>query len=335
MARAGKIGRTRLHQAWYYFSRSIRGNLRFPAPLSEGALEGELDRLAALYEALRRGAGRADAPERPEVSVVIPVHFQEPTDKIVRTMQSLLANREAPPTELVVVINGKASSEELEACEPCRIFRRIGAHILTKSYIEDERYVNIVRPAYIFVPKQIGLQAAQGEVILGTDIDNVFCPEWIRNFKEAFDADPDMLGAYGPVQLYGNTGLIGKTQIVVSTLVKASKIFIDFPPYAGHNHALRASTRDQVPDMYNRIVEDCHECPAIMAHSMHFADRLTSRVRCIPGAVISTYFPKQTESLRLAVKWFWVAAKRNVANWRRVRRHQHDGRRETGTGREA
>ncbi|NQT91857.1 MAG: glycosyltransferase family 2 protein [Lentisphaerae bacterium] len=254
------------------------------------------------------------ADTRPEMSVVIPVFFQEEVSMFLGAICSIMQDNVAP-TEIIVVINGRAPEEELRRTDLFRLAEGIGIETLVISYVDREEYREICRPSTIFVPKQAGLEAAKGSIVIAADIDSVVSPGWLRAYFDAFRSDEDLVAAYGPVNLHCDGAWSSRLMTWVSTIVKGAKILLDRPPYAGHNHALRKSAADQVPGLYELIVEDCQEVPAILKSRLGLQGNLTRSVPCIPIAVSTTAFFPQGGLWR----WLIGAGCRNARNLGRIR----------------
>jgi len=290
--------------------------------VDESRLSECLDRLHEQYAGLKNGSGERADEGRPRISVVLAVHVAENTETFIATIESVLANIGAPPLEIIVVLNGKVSTRELLDSGLYTISKRIGVRIITISYTEDERYRDIRRPQNISVPKQRGLQEARGDIVVVTDIDCIVCDKWIHAYAEAFERTPGLVAAYGPIQLYGTTGPTGRIMTWISTGVKMLKLLImGVPPFQGGNHALKTEICGRVPHLYELSVRNNQEIPSNLKKYLHLSGSLTDLVGCVPDAVIATYFPKQTESLIEAMKWFLESAWRNIGNLRRIRRN--------------
>lgn len=301
---------TRWGQALAYLRGGEKPGLPFLPPMSREEVEERVVRLRKNYAALRGDVGTA-----PEISVVIPVHFQEQANVFLGALQSIVDGEDVPSTEIIVVLNGPASDEDLRRTELFRLGTGIGLSVLVISYLDNPEYRDICRPASIFVPKQKGLDAAAGRIVLGADIDSVMSSRWLRTYLDRFRADENLAAAYGPVHLQCDGRRGSRLMTRVSTLVKSGKILLDRPPFAGHNHALRKSVADRVPDLYGHIVEDCQELPAILKSRLGLQGPLTEIVPCIPGAVSTTEFAPQPGL------WGWLmsSAQRNVRNLKRIR----------------
>jgi glycosyltransferase involved in cell wall biosynthesis len=66
-----------------------------------------------------------------------------------------------------------------------------GAHKL--KYVREERIG-------LHNARHAGAWASEGEVLVFTDDDATFAPDWLRAYADAFDAHPEMVAAGGPVR---------------------------------------------------------------------------------------------------------------------------------------
>jgi cellulose synthase/poly-beta-1,6-N-acetylglucosamine synthase-like glycosyltransferase len=309
---------SRMGQARRYWVGGIRNSCMIgpsPGPDTE-ALKGQRARLQSACRVLR---GSVESP--PLVSVVIPVHVREDMTRFRSAIESLLACENAPATEIVIVLNGKASTNDLLNSPLYRLASDIGLPVFVLSYLDEERYRNIERPQNIFAAKQLGFEKARGDLVVAADLDCRFSPLWIASYVEYFNTHPDSPAAYGPVQLLGVGSILGRMLAWISTSVKAFKILLDFPPFAGHNHAFRKTVCEQMPGLYERIVVDCQELPPLLRKELAPGKTVTGLVQCVPGAINATCFSAgKIKSPVAALGWFIENTRRNVGNYWRSRR---------------
>lgn len=308
----------RLRQAFWYLSAGLRHAVapgELPASETE-TFNALIVRLRKDYRDLLRPAGGP-----PELSVVIPLHVRDSAVRFLGTIQSLLANDQPPPTEIVVVLNGKASTTDLMNSPLHRLASDIGLHVLVISYLDEERYRNIERPQNIFVAKQRGFEEARGRIVVSADADCQFSPLWLAAYADYFNAHPGSPAAYGPVQLFGTCAALGRVLAWISTSVKAFKVLLDFPPFAGHNHAFRKQVCLQFPHLYERIIVDCQELPPLLRKQIAPREPVTRLIQCVPQAISSTFFSAgRIDSPGAAFGWFIENARRNLGNYRRTHR---------------
>lgn len=120
-------------------------------------------------------------------SLVIPTHNR--ADSLRRTIESALAI-EYPPHLLEILVVDNASTDATKA--------------VTEEYLKLG-----TGPEVRYVPEpQLGLhharhaggRAAKGDIVLFTDDDATFAPEWVQAYANAFTAHPELAAAGGPVE---------------------------------------------------------------------------------------------------------------------------------------
>jgi glycosyltransferase involved in cell wall biosynthesis len=300
----------------------LNPQIRFPLPIEESQLDNRTELLKEKYRRLSDPAERAENIT-PFVSIVIPVHIRESRKKFLMSVMSLLAAEDIPSLEIIIVINGKISSQEIRETDIFRVSSNIGFKTIALSFNEDERYKDIRRPKNIFEARQTGSEKARGDIIISGDIDNIFSAYLINAYAEAFRKNQDLLIAYGPVGFYGTINAIGKLMSWISTLAKAAKILINYPPFAGHNHAMRAEVIQRVPGLYSeRILVHENEIPTVLEKTLHI-QKGEGYITCVPDAIILTNFGKQKQSVKGAVEWFTEALMRNIGQIRRLKGRQN------------
>jgi hypothetical protein len=310
---------SKLYQFLNYLLGGLKPKINLPVHINDpNGLH--LTRLQEQYTQLGIKTKGIGNPEPPIVSLIIPVHVKEPARKFLMAISSLLSNKNAPPLEIIIVINGKVTTKEIEQSDIMLMAKKIGLNTATLSYIEDEGYRDIKRPKNIFAARQIGVEKAKGSILIAGDVDNIFSEHFVNAYADAFSRNAELLAAYGPVGFYGIAGFMGKIMSWVSIFTKAAKILINYPPYAGHNHAMRKEVHVRIPHLYSEhILVHENEIPIILARTYNVKPN-TGYIMCIPEAKILTDFGKQRQSLQGAIKWFFEAVQRNIKQIIRLRR---------------
>jgi hypothetical protein len=308
----------RYRQFFSYLIKGISPKISIP---EYGANMQEEEYFSILNNQYKKmSLGFRDGNENMTISIVIPVHIEENKKKFLMAITSLLGNESVPPTEIILVLNGKMTAREIEKTDIFMMSEKIGLKIIKLSYLDDEKYRDVRRPKNIFLARQAGADEARGSIIIAGDIDNIFSEYWINAYAKAFSRNPHLPAAYGPVGFYGTTGFIGRFMAFVSTFAKAAKILIDYPPYAGHNHAIRKEIFNRIADLYSEhILVHENEIPIILMKTLGLKLEV-EHIACIPEAVILTDFGKQKQSLIGAFKWFLESAQRNIKQLKRMRR---------------
>ena len=310
-------------QAYHYLVRSLLSSL--PSDVKHDCVSKDYDKLNSLYRLAKQGSSNWQTHQKPFVSIVMPVHINEPISKFQRAVTSLLGCRQGPPIEIIIVLNGHQTTQEIQASQLYTIAQNANFKILTCSYIDQPEYRKVERPIDIFIPRQLGLEAAQGEIVLNCDADNIFSPEWVNAYATAFKNNPKLTGAYGPVSFYGAVGPIGKILTWISIFAKSFKtLLFRYPPFAGHNHALRRKDALQIKKLYsNCLTLHENEIPSII-EALNASNTKSNKIVLVSEAVISTYFPKQTESLSKAFSWIVEATVRNLKSIGIVKRNKNN-----------
>jgi cellulose synthase/poly-beta-1,6-N-acetylglucosamine synthase-like glycosyltransferase/peptidoglycan/xylan/chitin deacetylase (PgdA/CDA1 family) len=150
----------------------------------------------------RRSWGRAAAirdhpsyiPESPLVSVIIPAYKEEAV--IERTVTSILAS-EYTNLEVVIVDDGSPDGTYSVACGLDEIHDRVSAH--TKANGGKAEALNL------------GIELAEGEIIIAIDADTVFPPHTVPALAHHF-ADPRVGAVAGSVKVGNVRGTVTRWQ---------------------------------------------------------------------------------------------------------------------------
>lgn len=113
-----------------------------------------------------------------KISVVIPAYNEE--QYLGECLQSLMAQGYSEPFEIIVVDNG--STDRTAA-----IAGKLGVRVLS----EPRRGVCAAR--------QTGTVSARGDIVVSTDSDTVFPPDWLSTIARTFTDHPDAVAVTGPV----------------------------------------------------------------------------------------------------------------------------------------
>lgn len=116
-----------------------------------------------------------------KISVVIPAYNE--ADFLPRCLKSLCAQVDAPPYEIIVVDN--ASTDNTSA-----VAKEYGAKVV---YEPEQGVVHA---------RQAGLTAAKGEIIVSTDADSFFKPDWLEYIGDFFDTHEGASGLAGHYYFY-------------------------------------------------------------------------------------------------------------------------------------
>lgn len=153
------------------------------------------------------------------VSIVVPAFNEE--QYIHRCLQAL--SRQYHPYFQVetIVVDGNSTDRTRE------IAHEYGVQVIVQQH------------RGIAQARQIGFEAAQGEIIASTDADSAPPPDWLMRHVEELQIASDVVGVYGPVRLYDGKGYEDfVTHYVAGTYLWANAV-IKRPVFSGQNFAVR------------------------------------------------------------------------------------------------
>jgi glucosyl-dolichyl phosphate glucuronosyltransferase len=99
-------------------------------------------------------------------------------------------NLDYPPTRYEIVIVDNGSTDATPA---------VVQNVRDNSAEHDVGYVREERLG-LHNARHAGVWAAKGDILIFTDDDATFAPDWLRAYAAAFDAHPEMVAAGGPVR---------------------------------------------------------------------------------------------------------------------------------------
>lgn len=117
------------------------------------------------------------AAQKPRISVVIPAYNE--ANYITETIQSLKKQDFAGKYEIIVVDNNCTD-------DTAEIARALGAKVVSEPH-----------PGVCWA-RQRGTERAHGDIIVSTDADTSFSPDWLTNIDTAFTSDPTVVAVAGP-----------------------------------------------------------------------------------------------------------------------------------------
>ena len=138
------------------------------------------------------------------ISVVIPACNEQ--KDIVACLRSLKNQTYKGPLEIIVVDNRSTDDTAILA-------KQEGATVVFEPN------------AGVCFARQKGTELAKGDIIVSTDGDTTFLPDWLENIKKAFSENPDVVGIGGPFILdnppwWGNLIFTGLIFGIVKTVYK-------------------------------------------------------------------------------------------------------------------
>ncbi|WP_138444900.1 glycosyltransferase [Sinomonas susongensis] len=127
------------------------------------------------------------ATGRPSVSIVIPAHNEE---TVIRQCVTAAIYQSVPALEIVVVDNLSKDATAAIVGQLQQEYPEAGIRLLSQ---DDEKG--------LIPTRNVGLDAAQGEILGRIDADSLLEPDWVEEVLKAF-ADPSVQAATGPVVYY-------------------------------------------------------------------------------------------------------------------------------------
>ena len=120
-------------------------------------------------------------PNSPRFSIVIPCYNEE--DYIASALESLFSQQTSCSYEVVVVDNNCTD-------RTAEIAASYGARVVKET-----------TPG-ICAARQAGTDAALGEIVISTDADTNFNPNWLESYHQAYLADPELIAVGGSCRYY-------------------------------------------------------------------------------------------------------------------------------------
>lgn len=124
---------------------------------------------------------------RPSVSIVVPAHNEE---SVIRQCVTAAIYQSVPALEIIVVDNLSKDATATIVGQLQREYPEAGIRLL---YQDSEQG--------LIPTRNLGLDAAQGEILGRIDADSLLEPDWVEEVIKAF-ADPSVQAATGPVVYY-------------------------------------------------------------------------------------------------------------------------------------
>ncbi|MBL8159051.1 glycosyltransferase family 2 protein [Candidatus Saccharibacteria bacterium] len=173
------------------------------------------------------------------LSVVIPVYNE--AGQIEDCLASLRA--QTRPADEIIVVDNNCSDDTADRA------RRFGAHIVTQP-------VQGIWPA-----RAAGFAAARGELLIGTDADARFPPDWLAKIEQLARKRPDAVAFSGPGRFYDGGRLHNRLADFwyMSAYFKLVGAALMTPPIFGSNFALRAEAWRAVRETVHLDVPEIHD----------------------------------------------------------------------------
>lgn len=115
----------------------------------------------------------------------------------------------------------------------------------------------------VLYAKDKGIRDAKGEIIVSTNADIIYPPNWLNLLLKSFNEDINVVGVSG---VSFNDGIVG-------ALTPTSGLFIQMPFFIGSNHAFYRQYYEKIP--YNLSVNQLSLRDVIQEEEIGFAHRLS------------------------------------------------------------
>ncbi len=197
---------------------------------------------------------------RPSVSIVIPAYNEE---SVIRQCVTAAIYQSVPALEIIVVDNLSKDATAAIVAQLQQEYPEAGIRLLSQDAEQG-----------LIPTRNLGLDAAQGEILGRIDADSLLEPDWVEEVIKAF-ADPSVQAATGPVVYYDmpmrRFGLKADDK-VRQLMLKLARHQYHF--LFGSNMALRKSAwerirgevcRDENDEMHEDIDLSLH----LAEHAMH------------------------------------------------------------------
>lgn len=178
--------------------------------------ERHVDGLLGVYERALAEKMRERSPGRPKASVIIPCFNKAPY--VGEAIQSVLAQRDAPGYELIVVDDGSTDSSlaAIAAALAPGIAQPANGPVFPESVhgvpVRVIRQVN----SGVAAARNNGIQAAEGQYICCLDADDRMDPLALARWAAALDADPGLGIAYSDMLVFGVRPDTGGWQSIIT-----------------------------------------------------------------------------------------------------------------------
>ena len=231
------------------------------------------------------------------LSVLIPTYKRK--ESLLEALSSL-QDQVCRDFEILVIDNAN-EQDVLQAVKDFNINARISA----KYIAEPKLGLNHARHA--------GVRSASGQVLVFTDDDATFAPDWLSAYEEAFNQYPEMMAAGGPVRPIWETEppewlsdymSYTETYPIFSLMERGNKLSVSSDgTFFGVNMAIRKSVFEWTgfrPELYGpRTIGDGESG---LNEDLRKNGHL---VGYVPGAAVYHHIPASRMSLAYIKRWAW------------------------------
>ncbi|MBI3912900.1 MAG: glycosyltransferase [Chloroflexi bacterium] len=160
------------------------------------------------------------------ISVVVPAINEQ---NYIRASLDSLRSQELHNLEMeIIVVDGRSTDRTRE------IAREYGARVI----VQPQRGVAQAR--------QIGFEAARGQVIASTDADSIVPPDWLERLVSELQKESGVVGVYGPIRLYDGKVYEDLFSYYVAGTYLWVNAAINRPAFSGQNFAVWRAAWERV-----------------------------------------------------------------------------------------
>lgn len=245
----------------------------------------------------------------PEISVIIPVHNGAET--LVEQLDAIANHSEATPKFEIVVVDNKSTDGSAEIAKEWSAPIDIDLRVVSADKQAGEPYA-----------RNVGIDAARGDLVAFCDADDRVGPSWLRGLHGALQH-----GSYatGPIDMYAlNPAWIANVR---GTSVAGKSMLFDQVPYAhGCNMAFRRTDLIELGGFDERYTGGCDLDIAIRmweaGHDLRYTEEATIEYRLRPSLLTTfrqgVFYGKFRTPIRARLADAGVTSRRDPRRLRRA-----------------
>ena len=185
-----------------------------------------------------------------KVSVVIPVYNEE---KYIKNCLDSLMKQKEMPDEIIVVDNNCTDK--------------------TISIVKKFEGITVIQEKKqgISPARNKGFNSAKYEIIARCDADSILPDNWIKNIKETFSKNGQIVGFTSSIIFY-DLPIINKSDLPSDIFHYVSKIILGFPSFVGPSMAIRKNIWSKVRNEICTNDKEVHEDIDLAIHIKKYGE---------------------------------------------------------------